>query len=251
MLISRERILGFLRNFVSSLTLSQTLLLCFWVFSLLLQKLVDGISEWLCSWLTGVLDEDTPTSSELAGDLDRDAPIISDQPGTLIDDARSSFEISAVGSSEEYSSIEHRGKLEQAGDEVSFGGLISVMPDHIVQEVVWPVMARSPELLFRLRCVNRRWRYTVDSSIEWRALELVLIDTPGLLIATPEGLDSAPTVQSLATALYHLRFVLSEDMKEIETRVRYSSNGFRALPCYVSMEGCPSDVEECPSFYNL
>lgn len=71
------------------------------------------------------------------------------------------------------------------------------------------------------------------------------------MAAARESLDSTDSTHRLATALEHLRIVLSEDMREVEARVRFYRVGFRAMPCYVSDEGCPPDLEECPAFYGL
>jgi hypothetical protein len=71
----------------------------------------------------------------------------------------------------------------RGGEELS--GEVTLLPplsDELVLSRIWPRLHQrvNVSLLWRLRRVNRAWRRKVGTSLEWAALEIVRIDTPGL-----------------------------------------------------------------------
>lgn len=216
MSIPRGQSVENLHSLITSLSLGQTLLLFLWVLILLVRKLADAAS--LLLWQLFFED--------------------------LIDDAPVSSELSSLGG-DVASSLSYDGE-EEADIRSSAGGLIPALPDEFVEEKVWPVLACAPETLLCLCCVNKRWRSFVCTTLEWSALSFALIDSRKECAATPVDLD-----RHWKTAIANYRYLLAEDFEEIEARVSYANFSVKAVPCYVSIEGLPSDAEECPDFYNL
>lgn len=83
-------------------------------------------------------------------------------------------------------------------------------------------------------------------TLEWGALSYIVSDSQLLRDAIPGSLARRWEVE-----ISHFRFLLVEDYKEIEARFMYPGFTIKAVPYYVSVEGLPPDVEECPGFYDL
>ena len=49
-------------------------------------------------------------------------------------------------------------------------------------------------LLWRLRRVNKAWKRSVSNSLEWAALEMVRVDSPGYLRYLRERCERRPTL---------------------------------------------------------
>lgn len=88
------------------------------------------------------------------------------------------------------------GRIE---DEPALEQLIPALPDSLVEGELWPLLAQYPVTLLQLRGLNRRWKYFIDKSVEWRAIHTVLLQPPRLgasaysdeLIAHRLGLEIA------------------------------------------------------------
>ena len=67
--------------------------------------------------------------------------------------------------------------------EVEGRTLLPPLSDELVLGRIWPLLHRrvNISLLWRLRKVNRAWKEKVGTTVEWAALEMVRIDSPGLL----------------------------------------------------------------------
>lgn len=213
--------------FVTGLSLWQTFLFSLWVLSLLLQKLADAASLPLWQWFVE----------------------------SLVSDESGSFGRSSAGDdcSRSFSNGDVDGEL--ADDELICCDLIPSLPDQVVKEKVWPILVRSPSALklLRLRHVSKQWNCFVGTTLKWNALNFILLDSSGCWKTTAHGgLDSFVPTQRLRFEMANYQFLLSEDMREIEARVRFSRFRLvRAVPFYVSIEGCPPDVEESPKYYGL
>ena len=209
--------------FVIGLSFQQTFLLCLWVISLLVHKLVDAASALLWRWFVESLIAHFSSPSDLPS----------------VDGGCVYF---LTGGSEDWENTDSRSPL---------GTLIPTLPDGLVEERVWPMLAQYPELLPRLCCVNRRWRSFVGDTLEWGALTFIVHDTPQLHDPAPGDSGGSISARLWESEVANYRFLLSEDLEEIEARVRYSGFVVRAVPFYVSIEGLPPDAEECPCFYDL
>ena len=61
--------------------------------------------------------------------------------------------------------------------------LLPPLSDEIVLNRIWPCLQRKVNisLLWRLRRVNKAWKESVGTTLEWTALEVVRVDTPGYI----------------------------------------------------------------------
>lgn len=207
-----------LRVFITSLSLRQTFVFSLWVLSVLLEKVADTASSPLWQWFVSTLVGDEPGSSG-------DSPVGGDC-------AHSSSDDDIEGSS---------------GDCGPVGSLIPSLPDQVVREGIWPILANSPSVLqfLQLRRVSRRWNSFISTTPEWNAVNFVELDSSGRWRATSDG------EQRLRSEIVNYRILLSEDMREVEARVRFSRLRLGTIPFYVSIEGCPPDAEESPEYYGI
>lgn len=113
--------------------------------------------------------------------------------------------------------------------------LVPPLPDSLVEEELWPLFAKSPWVLFQLRGVNKRWKNFVDSSIEWSAVNFILLDSPRLGASAASDLFLAQKL-GLELANYRSWFGLT--------------GGYNVEPPSEEDEGCSPGVEECPEIYD-
>ena len=61
--------------------------------------------------------------------------------------------------------------------------LLPPLNDEFVLHIIWPLLHRNVNvsLLWRLRRVNKAWKGKVGSTLEWSAMEMVRLDSPGYL----------------------------------------------------------------------
>ena len=73
--------------------------------------------------------------------------------------------------------------LHERVDEESIGEakLLPPLSDEIVLNRIWPFLHRevNVSLMWRLRRVSRAWKRSVGTTLEWAALEVVRVDSPG------------------------------------------------------------------------
>ena len=74
------------------------------------------------------------------------------------------------------------GETDQEGSE-GRATLLPPLSDELVLSQIWPLIHQrvNISLLWRLRRVNKAWKRKVGDSLEWAALEIVRVDTPGLI----------------------------------------------------------------------
>lgn len=75
--------------------------------------------------------------------------------------------------------------------------LLPPLSDEIVLARIWPLLHQrvNISLLWRLRRVNRAWRESVAQSLEWAALEMVRVDTPGFVQYLEERHEQRPSLR--------------------------------------------------------
>lgn len=61
------------------------------------------------------------------------------------------------------------------------GSLIPALPDVLVREQIWPLLASAPSMnrLLQLHRVSFAWRRFVGSTIEWGVLTFTFLDSQG------------------------------------------------------------------------
>lgn len=79
----------------------------------------------------------------------------------------------------------------------SEGTLLPPLDDDLVLRRIWPLLHRrvNVSLLWRLRRVNKAWKEKVGTTVEWAALEMVRLDTPGYLRLLAERRERRPSLQ--------------------------------------------------------
>ena len=75
--------------------------------------------------------------------------------------------------------------------------LLPPLSDELVLERIWPLLHKrlNISLLWRLRIVNRSWHRSVAQTLEWSALEVVRVDTPGLIRYLDERRERRPPLR--------------------------------------------------------
>lgn len=140
----QKRSMEVIRSLVIDLPLGQTLLLGFWLFKLIVKKLLGAIASFLWQVMLAVTIRRAPECALSNSCSNGDEP--------------------------------------EENQEISEGNLIPYFQDRFVADELWPLFSRSPSTLFHLRGVSRHWKHLVDSSVEWRAVNSILSleDSPRL-----------------------------------------------------------------------
>lgn len=75
--------------------------------------------------------------------------------------------------------------------------LLQPLSDEIVLDQIWPLLHQrvNVSLLWRLRRVSRAWKESVARSLEWSALEIVRIDTPGFVRYLEQHCERRPSLR--------------------------------------------------------
>lgn len=97
------------------------------------------------------------------------------------------------------------------------------LSDDLVLRRIWPLLHRrvNISLLWRMRRVNRSWRENVAKSLEWAALEVVKIDTPGLVRYLEDRQECRPSLRERVEAeLLSISVLLSEDLMDFVPQSR-------------------------------
>lgn len=140
MLVQRGQSMESILHLAADFLLRQTFILSVRLFGLLLWKLTDVVALFLWQWLAMTSTPDAPECFE--------APKFSTKSPELLE---------LVDPNQlEFPESPH----EEIDD------LIPALPDKLVEDEIWPLIARSPTTLFLLRGVNKRWKDFIHSSIE-------------------------------------------------------------------------------------
>lgn len=72
---------------------------------------------------------------------------------------------------------------EVRGETIGGARLLPPLSDEFVLTRIWPLLHRevNVSLLWRLRRVSRAWKESVATTLEWAALEVVRVDSPGYI----------------------------------------------------------------------
>ena len=75
--------------------------------------------------------------------------------------------------------------------------LLPPLSDELVLSQIWPLLHQrvNVSLLWRLRRVNKAWKGRVGSSLEWAALEMVRVDSPGFMHYLAKNGENRPSLR--------------------------------------------------------
>lgn len=121
------------------------------------------------------------------------------------------------------SSAQSVDERNQEGDEEE-RTLLPPLNDDLVLGRIWPLLHRrvNVSLLWRLRRVNRAWREKVAGSLEWAALEIVRVDTPGLTRYLMERRERRPSLRErVEDELRSISVLLSENLVELSSQPEF------------------------------
>lgn len=121
--------------------------------------------------------------------------------------------------------VGERGREEPHGEAT----LLPPLSDELVLSRIWPRLHQqvNVSLLWRLRRVNRAWRGKVSTSLEWAALEIVRVDTPGLNRYLEERGERRPTLRErVESELNSLVVLLRERLSDYVPQSRPSAVNF-------------------------
>lgn len=99
--------------------------------------------------------------------------------------------------------------------------LLPPLSDELVLGRIWPFLHRRVDisLLWRLRRVNRAWRGKVAGSLEWAALEVVRVDTPGLTRYLEERQERRPPLRErVEDELRAITVLFSKNLAELSSQ---------------------------------
>lgn len=99
--------------------------------------------------------------------------------------------------------------------------LLPPLDDELVLNRIWPLLHKrvNVSLLWRLRRVNRSWRERVSTTVEWAALEMVRVDTPGFLRYLADRGERRPSLQErVESEVWAFKLLLSEHLWSVSGR---------------------------------
>ena len=147
--------------------------------------------------------------------------------------------------------------------EVESATLLPPLSDRLVLERIWPLLHRKVNisLLWRLQRVNQAWRGKVAETLEWSALEVVRVDSPGLRLYLERLMERLPPLRErVEDELRAISLLLCESLADftsqshsLQARVdsgrrdggSCSSTGGRVefrCPCQIIGYPCPERV---------
>ena len=103
----------------------------------------------------------------------------------------------------------------------SKGTLLPPLDDKLVLRRIWPLLHKrvNVSLLWRLRRVNRVWREKVGTTVEWAALEMVRLDSPGYLRYFADRSERQPSLhERVESELSAFTILLSEHLLSFASR---------------------------------
>ena len=109
--------------------------------------------------------------------------------------------------------------------EVELIGRATLLPpldDELVLTRIWPLLHRrvNVSLMWRLRRVSRDWKRSVALTLEWSALEVVRIDSPGYVRFLKERGERRPALQErVEDELRSIKALLSECLLDYSPRI--------------------------------
>lgn len=114
------------------------------------------------------------------------------------------------------------------GRETEGRTLMPPLSDELVLERIWPLLHRKVNisLLWRLRRVNKAWREKVGGTVEWAALEMVRVDSPGFLKQIADRCEPRPSLRErVEWELESFIVLLSERIVSYSEQTELSQSG--------------------------
>jgi hypothetical protein len=125
-------------------------------------------------------------------------------------------------------------KEKEVGAEPVVGAtLLPPLSDELVLTKIWPLLHRrvNVSLMWRLRRVSRDWKKSVAQTLEWAALEVVRVDSPGYIQFLKNRGERRPSLQErVEDELRSIVVLLSECLVEYAPRaesVQYTVENFK------------------------
>ena len=104
--------------------------------------------------------------------------------------------------------------------------MLPSLSDDIVMSHVWPHLHEGVNisLLWRLRRVSRAWKRRVGATREWAALEMVRLDSPGLIRYLSARCEARPSLRdAVACELRSINFLLAECLEDFSAQSEVGS----------------------------
>ena len=111
--------------------------------------------------------------------------------------------------------------------------LLPPLTDELVLAKIWPLLHKKVNvtLMWRLRRVSRDWKRSVAQTLEWAALEVVRVDSPGYLRFLRERGERRPSLQErVEDELRSVTVLLSECLVEYAPsagNIQYTAGVYR------------------------
>lgn len=95
--------------------------------------------------------------------------------------------------------VNERSMREEEGQEAKGekSTLLPPLSDELVLSHIWPLLHQrvNVSLLWRLRRVNHAWKRSVGETLQWSALEIVRVDSPGFVRYLRERGERRPSLR--------------------------------------------------------
>ena len=99
--------------------------------------------------------------------------------------------------------------------------LLPPLSDELVLETIWHVLHNivNISLLWRLRRVNHAWKESVARLVEWTALEVVRVDTTGMIRYLEERRECLPPLRErVEDELRSISMLLSDTLEDFASQ---------------------------------
>ena len=106
-------------------------------------------------------------------------------------------------------------------EEVRAATLLPPLNDDLVITRIWPLLHRrvNVSLIWRLRRVSRAWKRSISNTLEWSALEMVRIESPGYLRFLEDRRERRPSLQErVEDELKSIAVLLSKQLADYTLR---------------------------------
>ena len=92
---------------------------------------------------------------------------------------------------------DHTPREREVKEDIEDRTLLPPLSDELVLRRIWPLLQKrvNVSLLWRLRRVNRAWKEKVGTTVEWAALEMVRVDSPGFLQLLSDRSEPRPALR--------------------------------------------------------
>ena len=119
---------------------------------------------------------------------------------------------------------------ESRGRHIENAALLPPLSDEFVLTRIWPLLHQrvNVSLLWHLRRVNRAWNRSVGGSLHWAALEIVRVDTPGLMRYLSEHCERRPSLRERVKGeIQSITVLLAENLASYSSGIQSSAGSWR------------------------